>query len=1441
MKPKRMLLMLLLTLIGVMGANAQTYIVTVGDQVTTADAVEDNGLYALYNPRNGKCMYEDSSNKLLLNGGLSLDGLSGSTTTYSIFRLISNGDGTYKIQNYDTNRYLPAPTGNGGISTSETAGNYALNIQSDGNMFPRCTNNGTTYGLDHTSAEGVYAYTTLNMTNGSAQNYQLYKITLTEYVEPEGIAIVTLNNTNTSRGALIYNPSASEKWVWSSGKSGTFSSTDANSQWVFYPTGDAREYYLYNVGAQKFAVPTQDGNYSGYSWLFSHDAVAVTLNEQSDGTYKIFTVNGSICMSVSNGYTGPIINYNDVGAQFTMTKLAEISDAQTQEIESAVAKLVHNTTPLAATPTGDGWYTIRVKTHNTYPDYFLFTPDEEIVFNGTNYALNFYSAYKDRPAIDNPTYYFRIATDGSGYDWQMPNGRYLYNNNNKFPVSTETATAINVDYSSNGFRFYHNARFAVPYLLNSTYFVGETASTGNAYYDIYPIDLDEAGLVAWQVLCDNAAETTKISCTRSDVSGLTSVYRNGYFFLPSGVTPESSDFSMPGGLSYTVDATAHTVTIEYDPSLAIVAEGVSVYQGYGTTGLGNDKAVLLRIQAAPFNALENAVMNFSLTNADYITGVKVYETGNNVEFNAINSYTNTFDGTIADGTASVELGSVAVGTHYYWLCATVADNAVVGESIDAALTSITYDYNGYTGTSCDLTAVGNPNNSMKIFDVQKFLFLPTVDGDYCRIPALITADDGSIVAACDKRYGNSSDLGSHKIDVILRRSTDGGQTWSNVQTIAAGDGSTEAAYGYGDPSFVKGADGKLFCLFAAGSKGFGNGLKHIGMTTSTDNGATWSDVVDITTRSGQWTNNSGYEDFFVTSGKGLYTSDGVMMFLLDVDRSAEKNFVLYSTDEGNTWYVDANVVATGANEAKLVELEPGKLLSSTRAYYARIFNEGTYTKNADGTCTFTWGTQRTESALTQNGSGNNQDVVVYDRNTDNSAKILLHTITSGYGHKTLKLFMSIDQGSSWNEVMQVQPGGSRYAVTTVLSDGDLGILFEDYSLETGREYPINFLTITKEQIEEWYEELDEAVSSPDVKNSLQGSTVGCDSWGSFSNGSGWFSTWTSNDASGKAGVTVVAPGKDFAYATVYNQRVMAMRPSSNGATDEITITAPEGFYIDSYTIGGRNWSNSQSYKFISPDGTEVSTSAGAVNSLIVENVNSTTSTFKFYGSSTTNYLCITNFVIKLRSKYTVNLNTVGDASWATLYVPFDLAIPANTQAYYVEQVESNVAHLTEIIEDIPANTAVVLRNSEAATSVTFPLTKGVESVVDDDANLLKGTETAMPLDLGDDTPYYSLGRLNGTIGFYKFESNGSTTITLGANKAYLDTPMATVSTSAKGFRLVFGKDETIVSEDGGLVDGIDEVETVGKDVIYNLNGTRVNTLRKGIYIVNGKKVVVANH
>ena len=193
----------------------------------------------------------------------------------------------------------------------------------------------------------------------------------------------------------------------------------------------------------------------------------------------------------------------------------------------------------------------------------------------------------------------------------------------------------------------------------------------------------------------------------------------------------------------------------------------------------------------------------------------------------------------------------------------------------------------------------------------------------------------------------------------------------------------------------------------------------------------------------------------------------------------------------------------------------------------------------------------------------------------------------------------------------------------------------------------------------------------------------------------------------------------------------------------------------------------------------------------------------------------------------ISLNAVGDKSYATFYFDRDVQTDTNTKAYYITTTSSNYAQLTKVGNDghdIPAYTAVVLINSEMANSTKFNVTSGLSSVVDAETNLLKGTLTSMQLDLSDATPYYSMGRLNGEIGFYKFTDG---TITLGANKAYLEVP---AGSGVKGFMFDLDNDPTAITE---IVNG---KSLNGK--CYNLSGQRLSKPQHGVNIINGKKVFI---
>jgi uncharacterized repeat protein (TIGR02543 family) len=148
---------------------------------------------------------------------------------------------------------------------------------------------------------------------------------------------------------------------------------------------------------------------------------------------------------------------------------------------------------------------------------------------------------------------------------------------------------------------------------------------------------------------------------------------------------------------------------------------------------------------------------------------------------------------------------------------------------------------------------------------------------------------------------------------------------------------------------------------------------------------------------------------------------------------------------------------------------------------------------------------------------------------------------------------------------------------------------------------------------------------------------------------------------------------------------------------------------------------------------------------------------------------------------------------------------------------------------VPANTGVMV-SSATAGEKTINLTTAT-ATVDTEGNMLRPTGSGITyrqMATADaNCKFYYLTMNGSQIGFYRRNDTGAAFDMLVANKAYLAVPEDEVG-EIKGF---FFND---------VVDGIKAVETTETEskAIYNLAGQRVSKMQKGIYIVNGKKVLV---
>lgn len=167
-----------------------------------------------------------------------------------------------------------------------------------------------------------------------------------------------------------------------------------------------------------------------------------------------------------------------------------------------------------------------------------------------------------------------------------------------------------------------------------------------------------------------------------------------------------------------------------------------------------------------------------------------------------------------------------------------------------------------------------------------------------------------------------------------------------------------------------------------------------------------------------------------------------------------------------------------------------------------------------------------------------------------------------------------------------------------------------------------------------------------------------------------------------------------------------------------------------------------------------------------------------------------------------------EAKYGTFCAPFDVAVPDGVEAS-TASLNGQMIELTSIGETIPANTPVVL-NAEDGLEAKTVYGKAVAGSTS--SGCLTGVLVATTISQG-----YVLQNHSGKVGFYELTSSKE----IPANRAYLTAPA--------GARFFGFDDETSISSIN--------VNANANTAIYNLAGQRVSKAEKGIFIINGKKVV----
>jgi sialidase-1 len=307
-----------------------------------------------------------------------------------------------------------------------------------------------------------------------------------------------------------------------------------------------------------------------------------------------------------------------------------------------------------------------------------------------------------------------------------------------------------------------------------------------------------------------------------------------------------------------------------------------------------------------------------------------------------------------------------------------------------------------------------------------------------RIPALITTPKGTLLAFCEGRKNSGSDTGD--IDMLLRRSIDGGKTWGPVQKLADKGEDT-----IGNPApVVERRTGTIFLLMTSNPGNAGEkaitaasnyrAARAIWIIRSKDDGATWTEPLEITSqvKHPDWT-------WYATGpGNGIQLRSGRLLIACDHNRKegdVRFSHVIYSDDRGETWKIGG--IAEGkTNESAVAEMKDGEVLLNMRSYHGK--NRRAIQRSKDGGLTF--GALELDQALIEPVCQASLVTAVPAGKKSNGRMLFSNPASTTRTKMTVRL--SEDDGRTWTASRLVNEGPAAYSSLAVLPDRSIGLLYE---------------------------------------------------------------------------------------------------------------------------------------------------------------------------------------------------------------------------------------------------------------------------------------------------------------------------------------------------------------------------------------------------------------
>ena len=325
-----------------------------------------------------------------------------------------------------------------------------------------------------------------------------------------------------------------------------------------------------------------------------------------------------------------------------------------------------------------------------------------------------------------------------------------------------------------------------------------------------------------------------------------------------------------------------------------------------------------------------------------------------------------------------------------------------------------------------------------------------------RIPALLMTKAGTLLAFCEGRRNGRGDHGD--LDLLVKRSEDGGETWSEQQLIYGEPGEVTI----GNPCPVVDEDtGAIWLPFCRENDA-------VLIAHSEDDGKTWADPVEITAdvKKATW-------NWYATGpGIGIQLQRGEHKgrLVIPCDHRADETYgngshVIYSDDHGATWQLSA-VIAPGANECQVVELGDGSLMMNIRM---QTHSEGMRGISVSRDGGHHWSEVVHDANLPcpkcQASWVGKGDRLVFSNPVSPTPPENPESGTRFYPGKgrgervDLTVRLSEDGGQTWPWKKLLHKGPAAYSCLALLPNGDISCLYE-----AGGEHPYQYLIFERFRI-----------------------------------------------------------------------------------------------------------------------------------------------------------------------------------------------------------------------------------------------------------------------------------------------------------------------------------------------------------------------------------------